>query len=538
MPDVTTHDTRLTQQSTLEKIQARLDKIGDLPVFSASVNRIRMMSSSEETEVTELATEITKDASLTTKLLRVANSPYYARSNSKVGIASRAVVMLGFDTVRSITLAMKIIDSFQYQHPQINMNSLLVKSYLSAGFVREIAFKTNVKDPEESYTCGLLHNMGEIIVAVTLPEEYLKMTALVEQGQSSWEKAQISVLGASMKQIAQELLRKWEFPNQVTQTVTDFSKSAKGPVRNSQDLNCALASFSAQVMNSLYTPNTSPDVDYQKLLLDLQEVSGLRGDALTQCLSTSFKMSCDLAEQYGLDKKMLKPKMVGSGEDTRNKTARNLAYMVSAASGEIPVEAASPQTNPNLAAPNAATPGVITKPAEASVVRGDSSAFLDVLHDITMMITQKTDINAIFGKILEGIHRGVGFDHAMLCLMTPDRSRYKARFAVGAQAETLKKYFSADVNAKTDLFSRVTLNGEELLVKDAHDERWSSLLKKDFVAVTGAATFVVTALKLGDKSIGFFYADTSLSKGQITPELFRGFVQLVSQARIALSVRK
>ena len=542
MPVVTPMNTPLTpQQITLEKIQARLDKIGDLPVFSASVNRIRMMSSSEETEVTELATEITKDASLTTKLLRVANSPYYSRGNGKVGIASRAVVMLGFDTVRSITLALKIIDSFQYQHPQINMNSLLVKSYLSAGFVREIAFKSSVKDPEETYTCGLLHNMGEIIVAVTLPDEYLKMTAMVEQGQCSWEKAQATVLGAGMKQLAQELLRKWEFPGQVTQTVTNFSKTAKGLVRNSQDLNCALATLSAQIMDSLYTPNTSPDLDYQKLLLDLQEVSGLRGDALTQCLSTSFKMSCDLAEQYGLDKKMLKPKMVGSGDDTRNKTARNLAYLVSAASDETLVEDAAARTErgPTKTAVSKETrAGPITKPAETGTVRGNSSAFLDVLHDITMMITQKADINSIFGKILEGIHRGVGFDHAMLCLLTPDRSRYKARFAVGTRAETLKKYFSADVNATTDLFSRVTLNGEELLVKDAHDERWRSLLKKDFVPTTDAETFVVTALKLGDKSIGFFYADTSLSKGQITPELFRGFVQLVSQARIALSVRK
>jgi len=216
--------------------------------------------------------------------------------------------------------------------------------------------------------------------------------------------------------------------------------------------------------------------------------------------------------------------------------------MVSAASGEVAAEeeaASEAKRNANdPTAPDGSARSATTKPVDASAIRGDSSAFLNVLHDITMMITQKTDINAIFGKILEGIHRGVGFDHAMLCLMTPDRSRYKARFAVGTNAETLKKYFAADVNAKTDLFSRVTLNGEDLLVKDAHDERWRSLLKKDFVATTGAETFVVTALKLGDKSIGFFYADTSLSKGQITPELFRGFVQLVSQARIALSIRK
>jgi hypothetical protein len=75
-------------------------------------------------------------------------------------------------------------------------------------------------------------------------------------------------------------------------------------------------------------------------------------------------------------------------------------------------------------------------------------------------------------------------------------------------------------------------------VKNVHDESWRGMIKSSFVDGTGVTTFVVASLKLGDKSIGFFYADTSLSKAEITPELFRGFVQLVSQARIALSVRR
>lgn len=540
MPVTTNNDKRQSPlQLTLEKIQARMDKVGDLPIFGASVNRIRMMSASEETEVTELATEITKDANLTTKLLRVANSPHYSRGGGKVGVASRAVMMLGFDAVRNITLAMKVIDSFQFKHPQINMNSLLVKSYLSAGFVREIAFKCGAKDPEETYTCGLLHNMGEIIVAVTLPDDYLKMVDLVAQNKLSWEKAQLQVLGGNMNQLAQEVLKKWEFPNQVTSTVVNFSKKSTEPVRNKQELNCALASFGSHIMDSLYTPHTSAELDYQTLLLDLQEISGLRGDVLSQCLSNSFKMSVDLAEQYGLDKKVLKPKIVGSADDNRNKTARTLAYMVSATTGEAPAD-----NDPGIEAEGAdGTSGksgtASAAPATAAPLqRGDTSTMINVLHDITMMITQHTDINAIFGKILEGMQQGVGFENSMLCLLTPDRSRYKARFAVGPGAEVLKKYFSADVNVKSDLFSRVTMNGEEVLVKNAHDERLRSHIKPNFVETTGAVTFVVASLKLGDKSIGFFYGDTSRSKGEISPDMYRGFIQLVSQARIALSVRK
>ncbi len=532
--------------ATLEKILARIEKIGDMPIFSASVNRIRMMSASEETEVTELANEIGKDANLTTKLLRVANSPYYARNNMKVGVASRAVVMLGFETVRNITLAMKVIDSFQFKHPQINMNSLLVKSYLSAGFVREVAIKSESADAEESYTCGLLHNLGEIVVAVTLPDDYLKMQALIDEKKCSWDEAQRVVLGMETKDIAQEVLKKWQFPGQVIQTVSDFKRTGKGAVRNKQQLTCALASYGSHIMDCLYTPNTAGNVDYQKLLMDLQEVSGLRGDLISQCLSASFKMSCDLAEQYGLDKRLLRPKIVGSDDDARNKTARTFAYLVNSSSSSDAADASDPSLEPAFGGKtndddgdNAdGADGAAPRSPAAKIVRGDTSVLVNVLHDITMMITQRTDVNMIFSKILEGMQRGVGFDHAMLCLLTPDRTRYKARFAVGPKAEALKRYFTSDVNPKTDLFSRVTLDGDETLVKNVNDEHWRCLIKGNFSEHVAATTFVTAAIKLGDKSIGFFYADNSLSNTEITPELYRGFIQLVSQARIALSVRR
>lgn len=536
-PDTTAPPESAVQQ----KLFDRIEKIGDLPIFSASVNRIRMMSASEETEATELAREISKDANLTAKLLRVSNSPYYARSQTKVGVASRAVIMLGFDTVRNITLAMKVIDSFQFKHPKIDVNSLLVKSYLAAGFVREIATKADSTDIEETYTCGLLHNMGDIIVAVTLPDEFLKMQNLVDQKKCSWEQAQRAILGTDIMSLAREVLKRWQFPTSVIQTVSDFSKSGKSVVRNAQQLNTALASFGSKIMDSLYTPNMADGTDFEKLLKGLEDVTGLRNDQLNQCLNTSFKMSCDLAAEYGLNKKFLRPKIVGSEDDPRNQMARALAYMAGGDANmaevvgddlEVTAETADDDADSTSPAPRAAAK------SGAKSVRGDSGELVNVLHEITQMITQNTDINAIFSKILDGIQNGVGYDHAVLCLLTPDRKRYKSRFAVGPKAEALKKIFNNDVNTKTDLFSRITMSGEEVLVKDAHDKIWADQLKPGLVEATGATTFVAAAIRVGEKSLGFFYADTSLTNSEITPELYRGFIQMVTQGRIALSVRR
>lgn len=262
-------------EASMEKIVKGLEKTGSLPIFSASVNRIRFMSSSDETEVMELANEIMKDASLTTKLLRVANSSQYNHGGAKIGTISRAIVILGYETVKSITLALKVIDSFQYEHPTIDVNSLLAKSFMSAGFVKDMAMKAGVKDPEESFICALLHNLGEIIVATILSDEYEEIAELVNDQNISWDKAQKQVLGATLKEIAQALFKKWEFPDTVVKTVESYSKKADGPVKNKMQLNKAMASISNDVIGSIYSPETAGSNNYNDLMADLSEATGL-----------------------------------------------------------------------------------------------------------------------------------------------------------------------------------------------------------------------------------------------------------------------
>lgn len=65
----------ITYQLTHKKIQAQLARLGDLPVFSATLNRIRELSSSEDSDAMMLAMAVMKDANLSARLLRVANTP-------------------------------------------------------------------------------------------------------------------------------------------------------------------------------------------------------------------------------------------------------------------------------------------------------------------------------------------------------------------------------------------------------------------------------------------------------------------------------
>lgn len=162
-----------SHDATMARIKAGMDRLGDLPIFSTSINTVRRVSSDPQADAMAVAQEVLKDASLSTKLLRLANSAYYNRGLGKISVVSRAVIMMGFETVRNLTLTLKLIESFQKSNTAVDMSRMLVRSYLAAGVVRTMAAKSGVKDIEESYVCALLHNLGEIIVAYVLPQEFI-----------------------------------------------------------------------------------------------------------------------------------------------------------------------------------------------------------------------------------------------------------------------------------------------------------------------------------------------------------------------------
>ncbi len=320
-----------TREQTLAKIQACIKLAGDLPIFSASINRVRHISADPDSDAMALAQEIMKDANFSTRVLRLANSSYYNRGRGRIGLISRAVVLLGFNTVKNITLTLKLIESFQQEHPTIDLNAMLVRSYLSAGFVQQLAFKAGVKDIEESYTCALLHMLGEIAVAYFLPAEYTKIQQLQASGAGGRADIQHSVLGMSYADLGQELAGTWEFPSTVVHSMGHYDAAVQGQARGKVALNRAMASLSNKIVGSIYQLEQSHErTSVGSLFNELAALTGIDCDIVQGCLSDSFKQSCNLAKEYGLDKAKLMPKIKETDDSLCDSLGRQFAYYANA----------------------------------------------------------------------------------------------------------------------------------------------------------------------------------------------------------------
>ncbi len=501
-------------QQTLQRLRQRLDDMGDIPIFTASVNRVQAVGSDPDADAMALAVEILKAASLTTKLLRLANSPTHNRGTGKIANLSRAVVVLGFNTVRSVVLTLKLIDSFNQQNPGVDITAMLVNAYLTAGFVRGISARCDVRDIEQSYICGLLHNLGEVATACALPQEYKQILALRQQQSLTPREAENRVLGASLQQLGQAIADDWGFPKSVSQTIATQRQNNKQPIRNQTDLSGALSSLAAQTIQLLYTEHPATDKILPELIADLSLVSGIKKEQVSEALEQAFKQCCDMAQAYGLDRRHLTPHLRTGNDESLNKLAQHFSFY------------ARQEVADNR--PAATTPAT-------SAPTGDANVLLSCLFDITQLMTQKASINTVFAKVLEGLHRGAGFDRAILCLLSPDRHSYAGRLCAGDGADTLMACCHFPLDTTNDLFSQIIMDGRKLLVPDVNQGNWP--LPTDFAQVSGADSFIISSLSSRSRPVGMFYADRALSHAPIDDTAQRNFQQLVAQAQIALLMR-
>jgi len=559
---------------TIVQIEKRLSKLGDLPIFSASLNKIRRVSKDEDSDAMSLAVEVMKDANLVTKLLQLANSPYYNRGFGKIASISRSVVLLGFETISSLCLTLKLIDSFNSENPNVDMNLMLVNAFLTAGMAREVAEKAGVKDVEQSYLCGLLHGLGEIIVAYSLPEKYAEMLQECKKSDIAWEKIQLQKLGGSFYLVGRKLAEQWGFGNSVIKTMSPYKANSDKATNDVSIINHALSALSHDSLDVIYSRENRSSKSLGELYQDMASAVGIERSDIEDCMQKTFRTSCDLASDYGLNVKLLMPPVQDSDDALLNKTARQLAFFAGTrTSNEEDDAIESDEQNVSInktdksidkktkskskadknkksakqqssdsdevkcdnkdVQEKAAVADKEVQPGEQAM-SGDLQVQLSVLREITGLITSGAGVHHVFGKVIEGLHRGIGFQRVALCLLSADHSRLQMRLGSGESLDCLKSYFDLSLRDRQNIFVKVLREGNELYVDNIHDVAWKSTIPKEFIDAIDTTGFMIGALKVGAKPVGLFYADNGSSSYAIDEVMKGGFVQFVSQAKLAL----
>ena len=153
------------------------------------------------------------DPPLTAKILRVANSSYYATSRT-ISDIDQALIWIGFDTLKEIILTQKMSEIYHggtpvcsYSRPQLWRHSLAVALLAKTIYRREFGEKGN-----NAYAAGLMHDIGVIVEDQLLHQEFIRLVQELEDTPRSLSDGEASLFGYDHGLVGKALAENWHFP--------------------------------------------------------------------------------------------------------------------------------------------------------------------------------------------------------------------------------------------------------------------------------------------------------------------------------------
>ncbi len=194
-----------------------------LPSIPEVLARLNGMIDDPKVGVQQLGQVIAQDPSITAKVLRISNSSYYGLKEPVLS-AEHAATILGARSLRNIVLQATVFA--RYDHLAAVPDFDLEAVWRHAIFVAQISqvlAKESPKPlglpPEEFYTCGLLHDIGKVVVLESLGPDYIAIIQEARRLQQPLHICEQRALGFTHVDVGAMLAARWQLPTAVSDAI-------------------------------------------------------------------------------------------------------------------------------------------------------------------------------------------------------------------------------------------------------------------------------------------------------------------------------
>lgn len=205
-----------------------LNSLATLPPFTPVLNRLLATISSEDASIQKIGAIIEKDTVIAGNILKLVNSAMYGRRGVVTSIL-HAASLLGMDRLRNAVLGMSVTRMWTQLRmpPTWSTARFNLHSVATALLADLIAQSGGVQFPEGAFLAGLFHDLGQLLVVFSLPDEYQAIVRLYGEGKLSWLNCERQVLGFTHAELSAEAVFRWHLPDPIRVAV--FECSAQPP---------------------------------------------------------------------------------------------------------------------------------------------------------------------------------------------------------------------------------------------------------------------------------------------------------------------
>jgi len=185
--------------------------VSDLPTIPVIVSRVIRLLDNHQSNPDEIADLILSDQVLAARVIRVVNSPLYT-AGSKITSVKRALLFLGFRSVREMILTSYFVDGFKRHEQPFDMNVFWMHSFSVGSMSRRIAEMVGYDDTEMAYLVGIIHDLGKVFLGHYFKEEYGEMLSTINYTRSTTYNAEMEHFGTTHCELGLCLAQRWNFP--------------------------------------------------------------------------------------------------------------------------------------------------------------------------------------------------------------------------------------------------------------------------------------------------------------------------------------
>jgi HD-like signal output (HDOD) protein len=197
---------------TSETVVAKLEELPSLPAIVYELSQVVNNPMSSTSDVEKL---MANDIALTTRVLKLVNSAYYAIPGGVSSLA-RAIAYIGFDTVNQLVLSSSILDTLAVKGPQrFDWNEFWKHSIGTAIAAETIAKYTHHPTPSDLFTAGLVHDIGKVALHLVSHEDFHKVVKLAQSGQVTYSESETVLHLPPHTEIGWALADKWRLPDSI-----------------------------------------------------------------------------------------------------------------------------------------------------------------------------------------------------------------------------------------------------------------------------------------------------------------------------------
>ncbi len=207
-----------------------LAKLQDMPTLPVIAMRVNDLIADPNATSTDIALVLKQDQVLTAKILRLVNSSYYAVPGG-VSDVQKALAFLGFNTVAQLVLSLSVFSMFsKFGDESITLKDFWMHALAVAVCSEEIAKRWKFVKPEEAFTCGLLHDIGKLVMYELDRDRLTFVLKRAREAKKSFVEVEREHDLLNHAYIGEMMATRWGLPQVVRQAIryhhTDVAKMA------------------------------------------------------------------------------------------------------------------------------------------------------------------------------------------------------------------------------------------------------------------------------------------------------------------------